>query len=259
MTQSSRLKKKRRSAAPAGQSRLGLALRSSIEPLERRVLLSISANLTANNVSTPNGTESVVAEYTSTTTIQTSTIASANLMLTGPGPGPGPSEATIGSNITIDASNPDDVFATYTVIPPSGTTWNTGDDGSYTVSLQPNQVEDSDGNFAAPTSTGFNITADSTPPVANSVSAPNITSASGDTDTVTVVYSDNVAVSAGTINTSNISISGGPTAIDVTGVTSSPPGDGSPITATYTIAKANAQTWAFPTTAVTRSRSAAIP
>jgi uncharacterized delta-60 repeat protein len=198
-----------------------------------------SLSATTSNVTSGGTAETVVAEYTGPAAIQLNTIDSSNLSVTGPG------SATVGGTVTVNSSNPDDVFATYSIVPPNGSSWTIPDNGSYTVALKSNQVEDANDNFAAPTSTGFSVAIpDNSPPVAGTPSAPNITTASGDTNTVTVVYTDNIAVSAGSIGTSDITISG-PSAVNVTSVTKSSSSNTSPITATYTITKANGQPWAF--------------
>ena len=108
-------------------------------------------------------------------------------------------------------------------------------------------MTDTSGNGVAAKSSSFSVSIpDNSPPVASTPSAPDITTANGsDSDTVTVVYTDAEAVSAGTIGTADLTVSGGPSTVDVTGFSTSTSSNTSPITATYTIAKANGEPWAF--------------
>jgi len=200
-----------------------------------------TARLTVGNVTSAGAAETVVAEYSGPAAIDLNSIAGGaggNLAISGPMP------ASVGP-VVVDSSNPDDVFATYTIDPPDGSGWTVADNGAYTLTLQPNAVEDANGNFAAMTSASFRVgVADSTPPVVDSVSAPFITSAGSGTQTVTVVYIDNVAVNVGSIGPADIAVSG-TTAVKVTNVTTNPSSNSSVVTATYTIAKTNKKPWEF--------------
>ncbi|WP_353475011.1 CBM35 domain-containing protein [Salipiger sp. H15] len=73
-------------------------------------------------------------------------------------------------------------------------------------------------------------------PTVASASAAGIASGGGVSTTVTVTYADNVAVDASTIGTADISVSGPGGALTVTGVTLDIGGDGTPRSATYTVA-----------------------
>ncbi|WP_226627236.1 hypothetical protein, partial [Alloyangia pacifica] len=73
-------------------------------------------------------------------------------------------------------------------------------------------------------------------PIVTSVSAAGIASAGGGTTTVTVTYADNVALDASSIDVADISVSGPGGALTVTGVTLNTGGDGTPRSATYTVA-----------------------
>jgi uncharacterized delta-60 repeat protein len=200
-----------------------------------------TAKLTAANITSDSAAETVVAEYSGPAAIDLNTIAGGaggNLTISGP------SAASIGA-VAINSSNPDDVFATYTINPANGSIWTVAENGAYTVSLKSGQVEDANDNFAATASTSFRVgVADSTPPVVSSISAAPVTSAGSGTETITVVYSDDVAVNVASIGTADISVSG-PTALKVTGVTTTPTSNSNLVTATYTVAKSNGKPWAY--------------
>lgn len=81
------------------------------------------------------------------------------------------------------------------------------------------------GSFAPP---------DTTAPTA-AVTAANVTTAGGTSHTVQVVYADNTGVNAATIDAADLAVTGTGGAAAVTGVTVTPAGNGTPLTATYTI------------------------
>ncbi len=77
---------------------------------------------------------------------------------------------------------------------------------------------------------------DATPPTAALASAPNVTTAGGTTYTFTVTYGDNLAIDVSTLDSSDVVVSG-PHGFSAaaTFVSVTPPGNGTPRTATYTI------------------------
>ena len=200
-----------------------------------------TATLTAANITTSGAAETVVAEYSGPAAIDLNSIVggpSGNLTITGP-------EATPIGAVSVNSTNPDDVFATYTINPPTNAGWTIADNGAYTVALKPNAVEDANDNFAAAASTSFKVgVSDTIPPVVQSVSAPSVTSAGNGTLTITVVYSDNVAINVSSIAVADISVSG-PVALKVTGVTINPTTNSNLVTATYTVATTSKKPWAF--------------
>ncbi|MES0828546.1 hypothetical protein, partial [Ruegeria sp. SCP11] len=130
--------------------------------------------------------------------------------------------------------------ATYTVAAPGGS-WDLADSGAYTVALLTDEVFDTNGNaVAADTNlTGFTVDiADVTAPVVQSASAPTIDAAdTGNPDTqVTVTFTDNIAVDASSIDTGDIAVTGPAGPLAVTGVSLDTNSDGTPRTATYTVA-----------------------
>ncbi|ANT62119.1 hypothetical protein AYJ57_16945 [Salipiger sp. CCB-MM3] len=73
-------------------------------------------------------------------------------------------------------------------------------------------------------------------PVVTAASAPDVTVEGGTTTTVTVTFSDNVAIDASTIDAGDIAVSGPGGAVSVTGVSLNAGSDGTPRSATYTLA-----------------------
>ena len=122
---------------------------------------------------------------------------------------------------------------TYTVreVLQSGFTQTAPGGGAATVNVSQNQTV-----VAAPFGNApANVTpVDTTPPSAQIV-APDITTAGAPTQAITIVYTDNVAVNAASINAGNIVVTGpsGPLNVVRAGVSG---GNGSPLVATYTVA-----------------------
>jgi hypothetical protein len=128
-------------------------------------------------------------------------------------------------------------LATYAFTPPGGF-WDSADNGTYTVSLEANQVSDTSGNFAAAEQLGtftVNIPGDSSPPTVSLTSAlTDVTVAGGTAYSVSVTISDNVAVRVASLNGNDLRVTGPNgfsvlmpiTSVDVAG-------DGSPRVATY--------------------------
>jgi parallel beta-helix repeat protein len=125
------------------------------------------------------------------------------------------------------------VTVTYSFAPPGGY-WDVPANGAYEVLLQANQVSDTSGHFMAAASLGLfqvNIP-DTTPPTASG-SFNNVYGLGGMNYTLTVVYTDDVAVSYVSLQTGNILISGPGGSITATLVNTSPDADAASITATY--------------------------
>jgi uncharacterized delta-60 repeat protein len=187
-----------------------------------------------------NENETVTVVYTDDVAVQFNTIGIGDISVNGPG-----GSRTAASVATSPSSNAKTITATYQIAAPPGG-WTASEDGSYTVSIPAGAVTDMSGNPIAAASANYNVSiADATDPVASSVSAPSISVVGGDTQTITVVYTDDVAVNVGTIGTSDVTVSGGPAALTVTGVSTNPSSNSSLVTATYTVTKSNAQPWAF--------------
>ena len=188
-----------------------------------------TGSLSAGPVTSSGTNETVVVTYSGPAAINTNTIVANNLSVSG--------GASIGSVSHIDASNPNNVLATYTINPPNGSSWTASDNGNYTVTLKPNQVEDANNNFAPTANTVFNVAVpDTTSPVVASISQPTVTAANSSNLVVTVVYTDNVLVMQNTIGTGDISINGPGGSRNATSVGTSTGSNAATITATYQIA-----------------------
>lgn len=129
------------------------------------------------------------------------------------------------------------VFAVYRINAPGGG-WDPTDNGTYTIQMVANQVTDGSenpvpaGNLAT---FNVNITSDNVAPTATA-SAPNINSAGGSTQQVTVTYTDNAAVSFASISNGDIQVIAPDTTVISGSLVSVNPGsDGSPMTAVYQI------------------------
>ena len=98
-------------------------------------------------------------------------------------------------------------IATYRIAAPNGV-WSEQDSNTYTIALLPNQVTDTE-NIAIPSGKLgiFQIDIDTTPPSAT-LTAPDLTSDGGTNYDFTVTYSDNKAVNASTLDSSDILVTG---------------------------------------------------
>ncbi|HET6246247.1 MAG TPA: DNRLRE domain-containing protein [Tepidisphaeraceae bacterium] len=191
-----------------------------------------TASIFAPNVTAAGGsTYTFNVTYNDNVAVNVNSITLQNVSVSGPvGP------LTLTSMTVNPSSNASQVVATYTAIAPNGS-WAASDDGQYTITFNSNQVTDTAGNAAAGTSAHFNVSIavpDTTPPTA-SVSAPNVSAPGGSTETVTVLYTDNVGIQASSISAGDLVVtSPSGTPLSVTGVTTS--GSGQSVTATYTVA-----------------------
>src|SRR6185312_11101196 len=99
---------------------------------------------------------------------------------------------------------------------------------------------DASGNGVVTATGTFSVVAtlpDTTPPNAE-ISAPPITTGGATSATITIVYADNVAVNAASIDTGDITVTGPSGALTITSAHASG-GNGSPVVATYTVAAPN--------------------
>ncbi len=102
----------------------------------------------------------------------------------------------------------------------------------------------SDGVLGDTDSVAITVTpSDQNAPTLTGGSAPGVSVAGGTTTTVTLTFADDVAVDADSIDVNDITVTGpGGAVLAVTGVSVSPAGDGTPRSATYTLA-ARGGTW----------------
>ncbi len=125
------------------------------------------------------------------------------------------------------------ITATYNITAPGGL-WDSADSGSYSIALQPNQISDLDANLSPATILGT-LAVDLTPPTAN-LTAPIVIGGQLNS-TFTVVYNDGTAVNRESIDAQDVLITGPNNFSQFATLTSvSSPQDGSPLTATYTLA-----------------------
>jgi Right handed beta helix region len=98
--------------------------------------------------------------------------------------------------------------AVYLFTPPGGA-WDANDNGAYAVSVEPNQVADTSGNFAVSKSIGnisINI-ADTTGPTYNGI-LPNVILPGATNYPVQVVFTDDVSVSEATVPNATLVVAG---------------------------------------------------
>jgi uncharacterized delta-60 repeat protein len=188
-----------------------------------------AAVITAPNVTSPGGAgETITVVYTDNVAVMTSTIAAGDLTVTGPG------GAALAVSLLKVTGSGKSVTAQYMAAAPGGS-WTAAANGAYNISLIAGAVTDTSANPVAAGSASFNVSAavaDTQPPVAK-ISAPDITAAGGQSQTITVVYTDNVAIQTSSLGLANLSVSGPGGPLTVTKFTQS--GSGQTVTATYTV------------------------
>jgi uncharacterized delta-60 repeat protein len=197
-----------------------------------------TATITAPSIDSPGGTtEAISVTYSDNRDVDVSTINAGNITVVGPN---GPVQVT---GVQLSATgNGSPITAVYTIAAPGGT-WDQADNGVYTVTVVGGGVKDTSGNGVVTATGTFSVVAtlpDTTPPSAQ-ITAPAITTGGATSATITIVYTDNVAVNASSIDTSDITVTGPGGALTVTSAQASG-GNGSPVVATYTVA-APGGTW----------------
>jgi PA14 domain/FG-GAP-like repeat len=166
--------------------------------------------------------------YSDNTAVTRSSIDAQDILVTGPNNFS--QLATLSSVSSTQDGSP--LTVTYNLAAP-GDLWDSADTGTYTITLQPNQISDLDGNFIATTVLGT-VAVDLTPPTAN-LTAP-IVIVGQLNSTFTVVYSDTTAVTRSTIDSQDIRVTGPNNFSQLATVVSvSSAQDGSPLTVTYSI------------------------
>jgi hypothetical protein len=192
---------------------------------------SPTAWLTASKVAAAGGTSaSFIVTYNDTVALNGATIGTGDVVVTGPN---GFKQTAVLTGLTHSADGKT-YYATYRITAPGGT-WEPWDNGSYTVTLQPGQVEDSAGVWASGRVLGaFQVAVPGSPTA--TLSAGNVTVPGGTSTYFTVTYRDTVAFNAATIGTGDVLVTGPKgykqTAV-LTSVTHST--DGKTYTATYKI------------------------
>lgn len=221
-----------RSGSPSGGEVIFGSKESSDQP-ELDVADDVTAptgNVSASNITTSGGaSETVTVTYNDDAGINPASIDIGDLAVSGP------SGALGVTAVSVNASNPKSVVATYTVGAPGGT-WDVTDNGGYSIAVQSGQVTDFGGNSATGSgSFTVAIPNDTTPPVASSFNAQNVTAAGSAIYTFTISYTDNVALNASSIDLTDVTVvrTSDSLPLIVTGVTKS--GTGAAINATYTV------------------------
>jgi hypothetical protein len=152
-------------------------------------------------------TYTFTADYVVASALNTGTLDSTNLLITGPN---GFSQfATFVSAAApyIDGNGNQNTVATYSITAPNGA-WAVGEDGTYNISLAPNQVFAVSGATAAAGTIG-SFTAVLVPPVAIAV-APNLGGSALGTagNSFTVTYSSAAGINSATLNSNQIQVTG---------------------------------------------------
>ncbi len=191
-----------------------------------------TASLSVSNIGSAGGTtHTFTVTYTDNIAVWRATIDNNDIRVTGPN-----AYNQLASLVSISGTTDGTpLTATYRIIAPGGT-WNAEDVGTYTVSMESNQVADISQNYVLPGSLGtFSVVIETVPPTA-AVTAGNIILGSGTTQTITVRYSDNAAIYVASLDTGDIRVSG-PNGFSQTAafISVDNPTDGSPRTATYRI------------------------
>ena len=139
--------------------------------------------------------------------VRVSTLGNNDVVVTGPN---GYSQAA--TFVTVDqATDGTPRMATYEITPAGGS-WTAADVGTYTVTMQANQVSDVDGNFVVAGSLGTFVASpgngDTTPPVA-ALNASGVTSGGASTYSFTVTYTDpDDGVLVSTLDSSDVRVTG---------------------------------------------------
>ena len=200
-----------------------------------------TAEIAVNDVTTGGGsTHTVTVTYRDDTALDASTVGTTDLDVSRNGGG-----AIQVTGFDAQASGDGKTITTVYMLAAPGGSFDAADNGTYTVSVRPNEVRDAAGNAAAPASDTFAVNiagqppggADTTGPTA-SITAADVTTAGGATHTISVVYTDDTAVDVATIGTNDLSVTGPGSvgALTVTAFSQAVSGDGKSVTTTYTLA-----------------------
>ncbi len=192
-----------------------------------------ASNFIAENITIPGGTShTFTIDYIDNSAIDISSLDNSDILVTQPDGSQIP--ATFVSVNPLGDGTPRTV--TYQIAAPGGS-WDTADNGTYTVLLQPNQVTDTGGN-AIPNATlgSFNVNLDTIAPTASNLGVTDVNTSGGTTHSFTVDYADNVAIALSSLDSSDIQVTGpnGFAAL-ATLVSVNSSDNGTPRTATYEI------------------------
>jgi probable HAF family extracellular repeat protein len=170
--------------------------------------------------------------YADNVAIKRSTLDGSDVRVTGPN-----AFNQLASLVSINAAGDGTPrTATYRINAPGGT-WDTGDNGTYTLALEAGQVTDPSNNAADAGTIGtFDVSVDTIKPTVSTFSASNVSTAGGTTYQFTVTYADNVALAAASFDGSDVRVTGPNSFNQLASLVSvDTAGDGTPRTATYQI------------------------
>lgn len=196
-----------------------------------------SAAISAANIGTAGGaSHTITVVYSDDTAVDVSSIGPSDINVAAPGGGT--LVVTGFTNAVSDGGKT--VTTTYTVAAPGGT-FDSADNGTYTVSLNANAVRDAAGNAASGSPASFSVNVVAAPPPDDQgptavITAPDISAPGGATQTVTIVYTDANRVRANTIGVDDIVVTRGGNPLQVVGVDTTASNGGNTITAVYTLA-----------------------
>jgi hypothetical protein len=192
-----------------------------------------ASNFIAENITIPGGiTHTFTIDYADNGAIDISSLDNSDILVTQADGSQIP--ATFVSVNPLGDGTPRTV--TYEIAAPGGS-WDTADNGTYTVLLQPNQVTDTSGN-AIPSATlgSFNVNLDTLAPTASNLGVTDVNTSGATSHSFTVDYADNVAIAVSSVDSSDIQVTGPngfTTLATLVSVNSSE--NGTPRTATYEI------------------------
>ena len=191
------------------------------------------ATATAANITTgATTTYTFTVKYTDDMAIDASTFDDSDVRVTSPN---GYDELATFVSAT-PAGNGTPITATYRINAP-GATWDEADNQTYTISIETGQVTDTSGNpVTAGTLRTFLVNVPPATPQASLATVAAITTGGGTTKTFTVTYTDDVAVTVSTLDSSDLLVTG-PNGLSqpATYKSVSVNSDGTPRTATYEI------------------------
>ncbi|MCU0526731.1 MAG: hypothetical protein MUF72_18130 [Elainella sp. Prado103] len=161
------------------------------------------ANLSATNLAVGGGTSyDFTVTYQDNVAVDVSSINSNNILV----------ESTNGfsqfaSQIALsDNSNGNLRSVTYRITAPGGS-WDSADNGNYSIALQANQIRDTSGNIAMAQQLGnFQVNITPTPVADQEAPTASLLSINPTTRDLTIVYRDNVAINAASIDDNDIRV-----------------------------------------------------
>jgi CSLREA domain-containing protein len=192
-----------------------------------------TASLSVTNITGGGGTtHDVTVTYTDNVAIDVGSLDNNDILVTGPN-----SYSQTATFVSVNnTTNGTPRTATYRITAPGGT-WDSADNGTYTVQMKNLAVRDTNNNHVATGNLGtFLVSVTETERPTASLSVTNITGGGGTTHDVTVTYTDNVAIDVGSLDNNDILVTG-PNSYSQTAtfVSVNNTTNGTPRTATYRI------------------------